>query len=173
MGSRNPEGADTRLNLNTSTPAGTEEGGGRRRFLFRAGWGFLATFLLGGLGSTVRFLIPPEDPRNLDLVDAGEPEDFPRDTVTYVEDGRIFVFNSEGGFHAISAACTHLGCTINWVQERGRFECPCHGSVFSADGEVIQGPAPRALDWYELKLEQGRLVVNKSKIVRPGFHFQI
>src|ERR1700716_2399197 len=40
-----------------------------------------------------------------------------------------------------AVTCSHLGCSINFVKDAKRFECPCHGSRFSLDGQVIHGPA--------------------------------
>lgn len=58
-----------------------------------------------------------------------------------------------------SPVCTHLGCYFAWNQETGRFECPCHASVFSRDGKVLGGPAPRPLDTLPYKVENGTLSV--------------
>jgi Rieske Fe-S protein len=53
---------------------------------------------------------------------------------------------SGGNVEALSARCTHLGCTVHWVPAENRFQCPCHGSQFAADGSVLHGPAERPLD---------------------------
>ncbi|MFL6450146.1 MAG: ubiquinol-cytochrome c reductase iron-sulfur subunit [Bryobacteraceae bacterium] len=58
---------------------------------------------------------------------------------------------------AFSPWCTHLGCAYRWESNRKEFSCPCHGSRFAKDGAVIAGPATRALDRYEVKLEGKRL----------------
>jgi len=58
-----------------------------------------------------------------------------------------------------SPICTHLGCHFKWNPETGHFECPCHGSVWKATGEVIGGPAPRPLDTLPYKIEGGKLYV--------------
>jgi menaquinol-cytochrome c reductase iron-sulfur subunit len=58
---------------------------------------------------------------------------------------------------AFSPLCTHLGCAYRWQAERNAFTCPCHGSSFSANGDVVAGPASRPLDRYAVKLEAGRL----------------
>jgi menaquinol-cytochrome c reductase iron-sulfur subunit len=58
-----------------------------------------------------------------------------------------------------SPICTHLGCHFKWNPKAGHFECPCHGSVFTIDGKVIGGPAPRPLDTLPHKIENGRLYV--------------
>jgi len=66
---------------------------------------------------------------------------------------------SETELSVYSPVCTHLGCYFAWNQETERFECPCHGSVFSADGKVLGGPAPRPLDTLPYKVEDGTLLV--------------
>jgi glycine/D-amino acid oxidase-like deaminating enzyme/nitrite reductase/ring-hydroxylating ferredoxin subunit len=52
----------------------------------------------------------------------------------------------QGEVHAISARCTHLGCIVSWNPAETSWDCPCHGSRFSVDGEVLQGPAVRDLE---------------------------
>ena len=51
----------------------------------------------------------------------------------------------QGRVHAISARCTHLGCIVAWNPAETSWDCPCHGSRFSVDGEILQGPAVRGL----------------------------
>jgi Rieske Fe-S protein len=54
--------------------------------------------------------------------------------------------NPQGEVHAVSARCTHLGCILSWNPAETSWDCPCHGSRFSVNGEVIQGPAVRNLE---------------------------
>jgi glycine/D-amino acid oxidase-like deaminating enzyme/nitrite reductase/ring-hydroxylating ferredoxin subunit len=55
---------------------------------------------------------------------------------------KIAVWKEEDGTpHALSAACTHMGCTVTWNNADRTWDCPCHGSMFTCDGEVIHGPA--------------------------------
>ena len=58
-----------------------------------------------------------------------------------------------------SPICTHLGCHYKWNPGTRHFECPCHASVFTIDGKVIGGPAPRPLDTLPHKIEDGKLYV--------------
>jgi nucleotide-binding universal stress UspA family protein/nitrite reductase/ring-hydroxylating ferredoxin subunit len=61
-------------------------------------------------------------------------------------DHKVAVYRDPGGVvHALSAACTHMGCTVKWNPTERTFDCPCHGSRFSPTGELINGPAARPL----------------------------
>lgn len=61
----------------------------------------------------------------------------------------------------ISSRCTHLGCTVNWHAETDQFVCPCHDATFDANGAVVGGPPPKALDRYdEFKVDaNGELLI--------------
>lgn len=50
-----------------------------------------------------------------------------------------------GVLHAVSATCTHLGCVVHWNADERSWDCPCHGSRFGVDGEVLHGPSASAL----------------------------
>jgi Rieske Fe-S protein len=52
----------------------------------------------------------------------------------------------DGALHAVSAICTHRGCVVDWNAVDRSWDCPCHGSRFTYDGHVIQGPAQRELE---------------------------
>jgi Rieske Fe-S protein len=69
------------------------------------------------------------------------------------EDGRpIAVWRDENGsLHALLASCTHKGCTVTWNNADRTWDCPCHGSMFLADGSVLHGPARKPLPRAELK----------------------
>jgi menaquinol-cytochrome c reductase iron-sulfur subunit len=56
-------------------------------------------------------------------------------------------------FIAYAIFCTHLGCPIKWLPTAEIFLCPCHGSVFEADGTVAGGPAPRPLFTYDWQVD--------------------
>jgi Rieske Fe-S protein len=60
--------------------------------------------------------------------------------------GQRAVYRDERGeLHSLSARCTHLGCIVGFNAAERTWDCPCHGSRFSLDGEVIEGPAVRGL----------------------------
>jgi len=60
---------------------------------------------------------------------------------------------------AFAPQCTHLGCAYHFEESKGEFLCPCHTSNFSIEGAVLNGPAPRPLDRYPVKLEGSRLLI--------------
>jgi len=95
----------------------------------------------------------------------GEPGRFPQGH-TYLADEKIFVIREEESVRALSAICTHLGCTVG-TQGEG-YHCPCHGSTFAADGEATGGPAPRALPWHPVEVGGGgSLIVDLGVEVGP------
>ncbi len=62
----------------------------------------------------------------------------------------------EGKLGVLSSICPHMGCTVAWRQGQSDFYCPCHGSVFKADGTHVSGPSPRGMDPLPHKIEGGK-----------------
>jgi Rieske Fe-S protein len=56
-----------------------------------------------------------------------------------------------------------LGCAYHWDAQNKDFLCPCHTSIFSIDGKVVSGPAPRPLDRFDTKTEGTRLLIGELK----------
>ena len=150
----------------------------KRRSFFSwgaAGFGALWAAVGVSLGAVVRFLTPSvfyEPPQAFKI---GNPADFSFGPPTFLADEKIYVFRDrEKGFAAASAVCTHLGCTVNYFQSDGRFHCPCHGSIFAADGTVQHGPAPRPLHWFEVTLARdGQLRVDKDRPVAANYRLMV
>ena len=81
-----------------------------------------------------------------------------------IEKGTAWVVKREDNrVVAFGANCTHLGCAYHWDEQHKDFLCPCHNSIFSIDGKVVSGPAPRPLDRYETKIEGTRLLIGQLK----------
>jgi len=62
------------------------------------------------------------------------------------EGERVGVYKDEQGkIHAVDNTCTHMGCELVWNAAERSWDCPCHGSRFTYDGDIIEGPALRTL----------------------------
>ncbi len=85
------------------------------------------------------------------------PIDYVSGSVTNVPEARAYVLRDAEGLYAVSAICTHLGCTVNHTDKE--FDCPCHGSKYNSGGFVLKGPAKLPLDRLELSLSADGLVV--------------
>jgi menaquinol-cytochrome c reductase iron-sulfur subunit len=161
----------------------------RRTFLTRLGIGATLLALAGQAYAFLRSLVPNvlyEEPRRFKI---GTPDQF-SEGAKFLEEKRLFVFRERNSFYAISAACTHLGCTVRMqrlnepkkVQLRGReiveqveFSCPCHGSKYYGDGTNYDGPAPRPLDYFRLEVapDDGQLLVDMSENVGQDFRLTV
>jgi glycine/D-amino acid oxidase-like deaminating enzyme/nitrite reductase/ring-hydroxylating ferredoxin subunit len=87
--------------------------------------------------------LAPADTRSSDDVPVGEAR--------VVRSGlkKIGVYRDQDGLaHAVSLRCTHLGCLLHFNAAETSWDCPCHGSRFDIDGQVLAGPAVDALDRY-------------------------
>lgn len=71
----------------------------------------------------------------------------------------IFAWTENGQPVAMTNVCTHLGCPVAWTPSDSEFHCPCHGSIFDKEGQVVHGPAPKALPRFDTKVENGDLYV--------------
>ena len=108
----------------------------------------------------------------------------------FLEDKRLFIFRNQNTFHAISAACTHLGCTVKLqklnqpkkvtvggkeIEEQVEFHCPCHGSKYYGDGTNYAGPAPRPLDYFKVEVspDDGQLIVDMAEKVGQDFRVTV
>ena len=101
------------------------------------------------------------------IISAGAVERFTPNSVTAFVRGKFYLARLEdGGFLALSRTCTHLGCTVPWVEKEMKFACPCHGSAFDITGNVIEAPAPRALNIYPITIENNLIKVDTRKPIK-------
>ena len=129
------------------------------------------TTLVLGLGGAVsgfgRFLKPNVLYEPSRVFKVGALDQYPFGSRTVIEGRGVEIVREKDGIHAISLVCTHLGCLLKPVlNDPGvGYACPCHGSTFAPKGEVLGGPAPRNLPWYEMYLDSaGTLMVDASKV---------
>jgi cytochrome b6-f complex iron-sulfur subunit len=136
-------------------------GESRRDFLKLARDGFL--FLSGALvvGGLLRFLDFDPNPVPKTEFELGPPNNFPLDSRTVLPEIPAILIHTEQGFSAQSLICTHLGCTLENSQDG--FACPCHGSRFDEDGNVMQGPATKPLVSLRIEMmEDNMLILHKD-----------
>jgi Rieske Fe-S protein len=85
--------------------------------------------------------------------EAGSPSEVPPGEARVVRDGvgKTGVYrDADGRLHAVSLRCTHLGCLLRFNSAETSWDCPCHGSRFDVDGEVLEGPAVNPLERREV-----------------------
>ncbi|MDA1052014.1 MAG: Rieske (2Fe-2S) protein [Planctomycetota bacterium] len=127
------------------------------------------TMLLWVLG-TARFMFPnilTEPPTKFKV---GFPDEYAPGQVATKFKAQFGVwvaryeYNGQPEIYALQSVCTHLGCTPNWLEGEQKFKCPCHGSGFYKDGVNFEGPAPRPLERFAIRLaDDGQLEVDKSR----------
>jgi cytochrome b6-f complex iron-sulfur subunit len=101
------------------------------------------------------------------VIETGATDSFEPGTVTAFPRGHFYLARLEdGGFLAIARTCTHLGCTVPWVQAEDSFVCPCHASTFDIAGHVLNGPASRALDLYMVFIENNVVKIDTRRRMR-------
>lgn len=146
----------------------TEENVSRRDFL-NITWSALGVLAIGELSfAGLKFLSPrATDGEFGGEFNLGPYADFPAGSVTPVEAGRFYLVRLDnGGFLAVYRRCTHLGCAVPFDQASGQFVCPCHGSVFTNEGDVLNQPAPRPLDLFALNVnDAGELLVDTASTI--------
>jgi cytochrome b6-f complex iron-sulfur subunit len=145
----------------------------RRDFLTQLGIGACAVAAVGSGLVTLDFLKPKvlfEPPTSFR---AGDPGDYPEGTVRFNRERKAYVIGAASGVYALSAVCTHLGCITRFLSDQNVIACPCHGSRFDLEGNVVQGPAPRPLPWLEVGTDStGLLVVDTGNVVPHGRVFK-
>lgn len=75
----------------------------------------------------------------------------------------LLIRHEDGSYTAMSAICTHLGCTVSYEVEQKRVFCPCHSGVYDAQsGKNVAGPPPKPLELFEVELQDGQIIVRRS-----------
>ncbi len=141
----------------------------RRVITYLLGFSIAAT--IGGVFTPILgFLWPPRRASSSGgggRVQVGNTIDFPvgKGTVVSVNDKPVVVINTpQAGLKAYSAICTHLGCIVEWEQDRQFILCPCHDGRFNAvNGAVISGPPPTPLPELALTVEGDAIYVSTEQ----------
>jgi cytochrome b6-f complex iron-sulfur subunit len=149
----------------------------RRLSLRWLGWGAILA-LLGqwSIGFALGFFWPKRVGAFGGTVTAGTVGEFKLGDVKMNREGKFYVTRVPEGFLALWWKCPHLGCTVPWKENdpvmggppgegdtgfatKGRFNCPCHGSIYNRYGQIVTGPAPRPMDRFPLRIEGEKVLV--------------
>jgi cytochrome b6-f complex iron-sulfur subunit len=178
-------GAEAAREIERRTASPNEGAAGiptRRGFLSRrlvlrfAGWGAVLALLGQSAVGFVSFFWPKKVGAFGGQVNAGAVADLAVGAVQVVREGKFYVSHVPEGILALWWKCPHLGCTVPWkpddpsmdqVAGKGRFNCPCHGSIYDRYGQIVQGPAPRPMDIFPVEIRDGRIFVdtNPTKVM--------
>lgn len=144
----------------------------RRRDLLK--WGLFGSLLLmlGGFGQAFLMFFYPRKVGQFGsrIAVSGTIADYPVGTATVVREGKFYLSHVPEGLLALYWKCKHLGCTVPWRPEEefqgetGVFHCPCHGSIYLANGQNVAGPAPAPLDIMLIEIVGNRIFVDTGKI---------
>jgi cytochrome b6-f complex iron-sulfur subunit len=154
----------------------------RRTFIMAGVGGLLATSA-GGIFASVRSLYPTINYEPSLKAEIGLPEEFAGDSMKQVQIGtsKISIMKGDNGLYALVRNCTHMGCIPYLDNEEQLFRCPCHGSVFTLEGDVVKGPAPEPLYRASITVNpRGRIEINGAIIendislrLKPPFSLKV
>jgi cytochrome b6-f complex iron-sulfur subunit len=123
----------------------------RRDFLKLITNAFFSLSGLLGLGGLFRFFSYQPDPGPPTEFDLGSKDNYPRGIQVARLDIPAVIRHTDKGIIAISLVCTHLGCTVEGNENDEGFTCPCHGSRYTENGLVLEGPATKNLPRYRIE----------------------
>ena len=160
-----------------TVPPPPTEGTSRRYFFVGAIYGLWALISAAlGIPALIYLLFPPKAHKMEEWVEVGDitrlVPDVPVEMtfrknrvdgwkVTSEKSTAWVVKDASNRVTAFGPQCTHLGCAYHWDDAKSEFLCPCHNSLFRADGKVVSGPAPRPLDRYETKVSGTKLLIGR------------
>src|SRR5579875_3581639 len=157
------QGSNQQQNLGSTEAARSS----RRHFLEI----FLGTSIVASLVSflypVLRYLVPPKQTElGPDLVIAAKVGELrPNSGKIFPFAGRpaLLILSADGKYHAVSAVCTHLGCTVQYRPDLHEIWCPCHNGVYSIEGANISGPPPRPLQAFDVIVKSDDVYVQRPQ----------
>ena len=136
----------------------------------------LVEILLGGgvfasiasfLFPVIKYLIPPSVPDlGEDEVVAAKVGDLKPNASKVFRFGSrpaLLLLAADGEYRAVSAVCTHLGCTVQYRSDLHQGWCACHNGMYGLDGHNISGPPPRPLENFQVHVRGGEIVVSRKR----------
>jgi Rieske Fe-S protein len=75
----------------------------------------------------------------------------------------LLILNSDGAYRALSATCTHLGCTVQYRPDLREIWCACHNGIYDLNGRNVSGPPPRPLTVFDVHQRGDEIVVSRKQ----------
>ncbi len=140
--------------------------GSRRDFI---NW-LLGIGVVGWFASIIfpllEYVNPPKTPEaQVTAVKVGKTDEFPPNSGKVFKFGNapaILIRTDTGDFRALSAVCTHLGCTVQYVSDTKIIWCACHNGRYDLNGNVISGPPPKPLQTYKVIVQKNEVYVTRA-----------
>lgn len=137
----------------------------RRKFLNWVGIGLLASYFPVALAACTdadsETAATSEGDGN--FVNVGTTEELQQAGYLLNKESKVIVVrDSNNELSALNPVCTHQGCIVEWSPDSDTFVCPCHNAKYASDGEVLAPPAPAPLATYQVKEENGEIMVRLS-----------
>lgn len=76
----------------------------------------------------------------------------------------VIVGRDSKGLYAFTNVCTHTGCAVPCPTAIGTLTCPCHGSTYNGNGDLLGGPAPAALNHFKVRIEGTDVIISKGEV---------
>jgi cytochrome b6-f complex iron-sulfur subunit len=145
----------------------------RRMVLRFVGWGAVLAMAGQWLGGMGVFFWPKKVGAFGGVILGGAVSDFDVGDVQLIQEGKCYLSLVPEGFLALWWKCPHLGCTVPWKPQdpsmdslapTGRFNCPCHGSIYDRYGDIVAGPAPRPMDLFGVSVRDGKVYIDTNPV---------
>lgn len=131
----------------------------------------LGTGLVASIGSflypILRYLVPPKLPDlGGDAVLVAKVSDLKSNSAKTFRFGSrpgLLIESAPGEFKAMSATCTHLGCTVQYRADIREVWCACHNGIYDLNGHNVSGPPPRPLEQFEVQVRGDEIYVLRKR----------
>jgi len=155
----------------TSHTTDAGDGGLSRQTFLRVALGGAGVFYAAAVGYPIyRYMASPVERAaqeaavtEVTLKDAGELPAGSAMMFRFGSKPSLLIHHADGSWTALTAVCTHLGCTVQYQEDQQRIFCACHGGVYDAKtGGNVSGPPPKPLKRYEVKRAGRDVIVSRS-----------
>jgi Rieske Fe-S protein len=148
-------------------PDGTPQNRSRRRFVQILLGGGLVASAASFIYPVLRYIIPPltTDMGGDTVVAAKIGELKPNSAKVFRFGSRpgLLILGADGEYHALSATCTHLSCTVQYRGDLHQIWCACHNGLYDLAGRNVSGPPPRPLQLFDVHVRGQEVVVSRKR----------